>query len=177
MREDAAEHLFPLWQPVLGPVIGAMDRDIAVAGPNEIENRLLLAGCELELVVAAIGHDDQDVVFTDRGRFQDGGVLTDCNLEPAGILERGRQVQCLIAVSVMLALPAGKHEDLGAIGHFLLRQGRMRQEARPDHAQTDDTRSTHGRYSCLSGSRGAGSVRSRLITMSRADCPLYSVVA
>ena len=125
VREDSARASLSTGDASPWPRCCAMDRDIPVAGSDEIENRLLLAGCEFEFVVATVGHDDQDVIFTHGRSFHDGGFFTDCHLEPAGILERSGEVQCLIAVSVMLALPARKQEDLGAIGHFLLGQSRV----------------------------------------------------
>ena len=148
VRENAAEHLFPGGQPVLGRVVGAVDRDVPVSRANEVEDRLLLAGRELEFVVAAIGGDDDQVVLADGRRFQDGGVLADRDLEPAGVLQRAGQVQCLVAVSVMLALAAREQEDLGAVGRFLLRQGRVRWRNRQDQAHDDDSRLIHGRRSC-----------------------------
>ena len=58
------------------------------------------------------------------GRLEDRGVLADGDLEPAGVLQGVRQVKCLVAVAVVLALPAREQEDLRAVGCLLLRQGR-----------------------------------------------------
>ena len=54
---------------------------------NELEERLLLARGELELGVAAVGDDDDQVVLADGGRLEDRGVLADGHLEPAGVLQ------------------------------------------------------------------------------------------
>ena len=130
VREYAAEHLAPGGEPVLRGVIGAVDRDVSVAGPDEVEDRLLLARGEFELVVAAVGVDDDQVVLAHGRGFQDRGVLADRDLEPAGVLQGAGQVQCLVAVSVMLALAAREQEDLGAVGRFLLGQGRLRRTSK-----------------------------------------------
>ena len=79
--------------------------------------------------------DDDHVVLADGRGFQDGGVLADRHLEPAGVLERAGQVQCLVAVTMMLALAAREQEDLGAVRHFLLGEGRLRRTARQDQDQ------------------------------------------
>ena len=86
------------------------------------------------------------------GRFEDGGILADGDLEPAGVLQRAGQVQCLVAVTVVLALPARKQEDLGAIGHFLL-SGRPAASSSRTRITLKATirESTHGRCSCLRG--------------------------
>ncbi len=108
---------------------------------------MLLAFGKLEFGVAAVGVHNDQVIFADGRGFQDGGILADGHLEPAGILQRSGQVQCLFAVTVVLALAAGEQEDLGAIRHFLLSFGRLGQATGQDYAQTEDSSSTHGRCS------------------------------
>ncbi len=115
MREDAAEHLLPGGQPVLGRIVGAVDRDIAMAGMHELEEGLLLAAGELELGVAAVGVDDDQVVLADGRRLEDRGVLADGHFKPPRVLQDVRQVECLVAVSVVLPPPAREQEDLGAV--------------------------------------------------------------
>ena len=163
VRENAAEHLFPGGQPVLGGVIGAVNRDVAVSGANELEDRLLLAGVNLNSSSRRSAVTMSRSYLLHGRRFQDGGVFADRDLEPAGVFERAGKVQCLIAVSVMLALAARKQQDLGAVGHLLLGQGRVRRATRQDHAQDDDSWSTHGRCSCLGEALRVGSIRRRSV--------------
>ena len=128
-----------------GGVVGAVDRDVAVSRPDEFEDGLLLAPGELELRVAAVGVDDDQVVLADGGRLEDRGVLADGDFEPAGVLQGVGQVECLFAVAVVLALAARQQEDLGAVRDLLLRlRPAATQATGRRQGQADEGKSLHG---------------------------------
>ena len=64
-----------------------------------------------------------------RGRLEDGGVLADRDLVAPGVLQGLGEVECLVAVAVVLPLAAGEEEDPGPAGGLLLGQGRSGQAA------------------------------------------------
>ena len=88
------------------------------------------------------------------GVFEDGGVLADGYLEPAGVLQGARQVKCLFAVAVVLALAAREQEDFRSIGRLLLSHGRRRARQRTSQGQANHGDSVHGSGSCPDGPLG-----------------------
>ena len=56
MGEHAAEHFLPFGQPILGSVIGSVERYVAMPSSNIVKNSLLLGSAELEFIVATIGN-------------------------------------------------------------------------------------------------------------------------
>ena len=68
--------------------------------------------------LAAIGVGDEQVVLAQGGRLQDGGVFTDGHFVAPRVLQRLGKVKCLIAISVVLPLSAGKQYTLAPAGAF-----------------------------------------------------------
>src|SRR5262249_8143201 len=149
----------------------------SVTGADELEDRLLLAAGELELGVAVVGGDDDQVVLADGGGFEDGGILTEGHLEPARVLQGTGKVECLVAVAVVLPLAAREQEDLGPSRGLLLGLGRLRQETSQEQAQADDGESFHESGSFppqrvglfRSVQRGSSGLDWRIATGSRSD--------
>ena len=75
-------------------------------------------------------------------REQERGVLDDRDLIPPCVFQRVRQVQCLVAVAVVLALAAGQEEDLGSIGSLFLGEGRADDGEREGQRQRGAVRSS-----------------------------------
>ena len=145
-----------------------------MAGSDEIENRLLLA-----LAVNLNSSSRRSAPMTIKTSYlRMAGVSTMAASSPIVTWNRpvfssaACEVQCLIAVSVMLALPAREQEDLGPVGHC---------SSEPEHEWRQASRNQitlnmtmirgrlHGRRSSMPvrNSVWVGSVRGRPVAMSR----------
>ncbi len=93
-----------------------MDRDIAAAGADKLQQRLLLGLGVLELGIAAVGVGDDQRVLADGRRLEDGRILAQGYLETSRVLQQLGKVECLIAVTVVLPLATGKKVDLDPAG-------------------------------------------------------------
>ena len=104
------------------------------------------------LGLAAVGVDDQDVVLLSAGVSSKAASSQMRDLVAAGVFQGVRQVQCLVAVTMVLALAAGEDQDLGPVGDLLLgqageaaRNARVRAAPRTGRVRTGATPEGRGR--------------------------------
>ena len=69
-----------------------------------------------ELGVAAVGVGDDQRILANRRGFQDRRIFTQGDLETSRVLQQAGKVECLITVTVVLPLSAGKKINLGPAG-------------------------------------------------------------